>query len=243
MAVISPSVWSMHMGTGAIFGFVAAREPWFSPLRPLEFLVAALVSGLALLILAVVFTLKFTRRDLKKEMIFSLGRLMSVFIITLLVLVFVDKMTHFYEPAREATVYMLAGPSSWVFWGLQIGMGGVIPLVILFNSRWNKTIRGIALAAASVVIGVFFERFYLVIPGAAYPLELYPGEIEGVWGAVGSFPITPVETMLSVGIIALLGLVFVLGLKFMELLPVAESTAAPAPVPSSVPMSEKQPVV
>ncbi|MBI2979738.1 MAG: polysulfide reductase NrfD [Chloroflexi bacterium] len=233
----------VHMGTGAIFGFVAAREPWFSPLRPLEFLVAALASGLALLILAVVFTLKFTRRDLKKEMIFSLGRLMSVFIITLLVLVFVDKMTHFYEPAREATVYMLAGPSSWVFWGLQIGMGGVIPLVILFNSRWNKTIRGIALAAASVVIGVFFERFYLVIPGAAYPLELYPGEIEGVWGAVGSFPITPVETMLSVGIIALLGLVFVLGLKFMELLPVAESTAAPAPVPSSVPMSEKQPVV
>ncbi|MBI4188531.1 MAG: polysulfide reductase NrfD [Chloroflexi bacterium] len=237
--------WAMlvHMGTGAIFGFVAAREPWFSPLRPLEFLVAALASGLALLILAVVLTLKFARRDVKKEMIVSLSRLLPIIIIALLVLVFVDKMTHLYEPGREAAVYMLAGASAWVFWGLQIGMGGVIPLVILFNPRWNKSVRNISLAAASVVVGVFFERFYLVIPGAAYPLDLYPGKIEGVWGATGAFPVRPVETMLAVGILSLLVLVFVLGLKFMELLPVAESTPATAPAPGSALAAEKQPGV
>ncbi|MBI2328210.1 MAG: polysulfide reductase NrfD, partial [Chloroflexi bacterium] len=192
----------VHMGTGAIFGFVAAREPWFSPIKPLEFLAAALASGLALLILAVIFTLKFTGREVKRETITSLGGLLSVFLIILLVLVFVDKVTHFYAPAREATVYMLAGPGSWVFWVLQIGMGAIIPLALLFHPGLSKTIRGVALAAASVVIGVFFERFYLVITGAAYPLDYYPGKIEGVWGVTGSFPITPVETLLSVGIVA-----------------------------------------
>ena len=124
---------------------------------------------------------------------------------------------------------MLTGHFSWIFWGFQIGLGVVIPLAILFYPRLNKTIRGLSLAAASVVIGVFFERFYLVIPGAAYPLPYYPGKIEGVWGATGSFSVTPVETILSVGIVALLGLLFVLGLKYLELLPAIETSEASTP--------------
>ena len=228
----------VHMGTGAIFGFMAAREAWFSPLRPLEFLAAALTSGMALLILAVVVTLKFSGRGIKKEMITSLGGMLSVFIIILLVLVVVDKLTHFYAPSRDAVIYMLAGPSSWVFWGLQIGMGAVIPLAILFHPRLKKTLQGVVLAAASVVVGVFFERYFLVIPGAAYPLHYYPGKIEGVWGITGSFPITPVETMLAVGIAALVVLLFVLGLKYLELLPAIERSEVPAPSETSASASE-----
>jgi len=209
----------VHMGTGAIFGFIAAREAWFSPIKPLEFLAAALTSGIALLIVAVVLTLLFSGRNVKKEMITSLGRMLSIFIIILIILITVDKLTHLYSPERDATIYMLAGPSSWIFWCLQIGMAVVIPLAILFNPRLNKTIRWIFVASLSVVIGIFFERYYLVIPGAAYPQHYYPGHIEGVWGAISSFPLTPVEMVLSVGIIALLGLLFVLGLKYLELLP------------------------
>ena len=239
------------MGTGAIFGFIAAREAWVSPIKPLEFLAAALTSGLALLIVAVIITLKLSGRDVKREMITSLGRMLAIFIIILLVLIAVDKLTHLYSPHREATVYMLAGYYSWIFWGLQIGMGAVIPLAILFNPQLNKTIRWVALAAASVVIGVFFERYYLVIPGAAYPQHYYsPGKIEGVWGALGSFSFAPIEIVLSVGIVAFLGLIFVLGLKYLELLPAKdqvkeetkkttkESKAAPEPTEGSVAPSE-----
>ena len=230
----------VHMGTGAIFGFIAAREAWVSPIKPLEFLAAALTSGLALLIVASILTMRFSGRNVKKEMIASLGRLLSVFIIILLVLITVDKLTHLYSPDRGATVYMLAGHYSWIFWGFQIGMGAVIPLAILFNPRLNKTIRWVALAAASVVIGVFFERYYLVIPGAAYPMHYYPGKIEGVWGALGSFPLTPVEMILSIGIIALLGLVFMLGLKYLELLPAKETQKESVPVEESASKEEEK---
>ncbi len=218
----------VHMGTGAIFGFVAARETWASPIKPFEFLAAAMTSGLALLIVVVILALKFSGRGVKREIVTSMGAMLSVFIIILLILVFVDKLTHFYVPHREATAYMLAGHFSWIFWGFQIGMGAIIPLTILFHTKLNKTIRGVSLAAISVVIGVFFERYYLVIPGAAYPMPYYPGKIEGIWGAVGSFAITPVEIVLSVGIAALLALLFVLGLKYLELLPAIESSEATA---------------
>ncbi len=231
----------VHMGTGAIFGFIAAREAWVSPIKPLEFLAAALTSGVALLILAVILTLKLSGRQVKSEIIASLGRFLTIFIIVLLALITVDKLTHLYSPHREPTLYMLAGHFSWIFWGLQIGMGAVIPLAILSNPRLNKTIRWVAVAAVSVVIGVFFERYYLVIPGAAYPQPYYsPGEIEGVWGALNSFAITPVEMVLSAGIVALLGLLFISGLKYLELLPPKEPVEAPAREPGKAVAEESK---
>jgi len=231
----------VHMGTGAIFGFIAAREAWVSPIKPLEFLAAAVTSGVALLILAVVITLKLTGRKINRDMVVSLGRMLSVFIIILMVLIFVDKMTHFYSPERGATVFMLAGQYSWMFWVLQIGLVAVVPLAILFNPRLNKTVRYVSLAGLSVVVGIFFERYYLVIPGAAYPQHYYPGHIEGVWGKVGTFAIMPAEMILSLGILAIVGLLFVLGLKYLELLP--EKEPEEAPVVEEAPATEETPAV
>jgi molybdopterin-containing oxidoreductase family membrane subunit len=212
----------VHMGTGAIFGFIATRPIFFSPIKPFEFLAAAMVSGLALLIITVVAIFKFTKRRLNQNIIFSLSRLLLSLIIVLAVMVLVDKLTHLYSPDREPILWLLTGPYSWVFWGLQVGLGYVLPMIILSHPRYGKNLKGVMVAAFSVVIGIFGERFALVIPGTAYPLPFYPGKIEGFWGAAGSFPITAVESFMSLGIFTLLGLLFLIGLRNLELLPVDE---------------------
>lgn len=210
----------VHMGTGAIFGFIATRPIYFSPIKPFEFLAAAMVSGLALLMITVVATFKFTKRNLNQELIFSLSRYLRVLIIVLAVMVLVDKLTHLYSPDREPIVWLLTGPHSWIFWILQVGFAYILAILILFHPHFSKTIKGVMVAAFLVVIGIFGERFVLVIPGAAYPLPFYPGKIEGMWGMPGSFPITPVESFMSLGIFTLMGLLFLVGLKNLELLPV-----------------------
>jgi len=238
--------WAMlvHMGTGAIFGFIATREIFNSPVKPLEFLAAAMVSGLALLIISVVLTFKFSRRTVNKDIIISLGRLLSILIIVIFVLVIIDKLTHFYSPNRDSTVFLFTGRYSPIFWIGQIGLAYIVPLVILFNPKTNKSVKWIMIATSSVVIGIFFERFALVIPGLAYPLHFYPGHVEGIWGEVGAFPLMPTEIILSLGIFAFLGVLYFLGLRFLELLPppaepvpeaVAESAVnnAAAPEPST----------
>ena len=209
----------VHMGTGAIFGFIYAREAWFSPIKPFEFLAAAVTSGLALLIVVIVLTLKFTKRDINKDMIASLGGMLKAFIIVLTLFILIDKLTHVYAPHREATLFMLAGQFSWIFWILQIGLVVILPLVILFNPRINKSLKWLTIAAVSVVVGIFFERYYLVIPGAAYPQHFYPGEIQGVYGAVGHFSLMPTEIGLSIGIFAVLALLFMIGLRYLDALP------------------------
>jgi len=221
----------VHMGTGAIFGFIATRPIFFSPIKPFEFLAAAMGSGLALLMIVVVAIFKFTKRRLNQDIIFSLSRLLRLLIIVLAVMVLVDKLTHLYSPDREPIVWLLTGPYSWIFWGLQVGLAYVLPIIILFHPRYGKTLKGVMVAAFSVVIGIFGERFALVIPGTAYPLPFYPGKIEGIWGAAGSFPITPIESFMSLGIFTLMGLFFLLGLKNLELLPVDEE-GKQTPVPA-----------
>jgi len=213
--------WAMltHAGTGAIFGFIATRGTWFSSLSPFEFILAAFASSIALLILVVLIVFRETKRELNKEIIGSLGGLLKAFLIALLLLMIVGELAHIYSPDRAPTMFMLTGPYSWLFWGFQIFLGAIIPLGILFHPKAKRSIIGIVVASVLVVIGIFVKRFYLVIPGLAYPQHYYPGHIEGVWGQVGSFPLTPVELTLSIGIFAFLALIFVLGLKFLDLLP------------------------
>jgi Ni/Fe-hydrogenase subunit HybB-like protein len=219
---------AVHMGTGAIFGLIGNREIFFSPIKPFEFLAAALTSGTSLVILAATGTFKFTGRVIAKDLVLSLGRLLSGMILVLVVMVFIDKLTHLYFPNRESTLYLFTGSYWFLFWVFQIGMGIVLPLILLLHPRTGKTVGGIVLAAASVVVGVFGERAALVIPGTAHPQPLFPGHIEGIWGMPGVFPITIWETVLSLGIVSYIGLLFVLGLKFLEILPAREGEAARA---------------
>jgi len=213
---------------------MAVREAWFSPIKPLEFLTAAVTSGVALLIVVLILTMKFTGRNLRKDMVISLSRLLIAFICILALLIFLDKMTHLYAPERQAVLYSLTGHYAWIFWCLQIGLVVIIPLaILLILPRFNQKLRSIKwifIASLSVVVGVFFERFFLVIPQAAFPQQYYPGHIEGIWGTVGTFAFTPVEMLISLGIFTMVGLLFLLGLKFLKALPekTAEELAAAA---------------
>ncbi len=219
-------LWAMgvHSFTGAIFGLIGTREVMASPIKPFEFIAAAITSGTALLTLVILATFRYTRRPLDKKIVTALGRMLSIVIIVLLVMVFFDKLTHIYFPAREGVLFLFSGPYWWLFWVFQIGMGIALPLAVLFHPKAGKSVKGIVIACSSVVLGVLGERAAIVIPGTAEVQQLFSGDIQGIWGTPGVFPITLWETLLTVGIVCLVALLFVLGLKYLELLPAAEAS-------------------
>lgn len=233
-------LWAIgvHSFTGEIFGLVGAREILHSPIKPFEFIAAALTSGTALLIIVVVAAFKFSNRYIDKKVVLSLGRLLSMIIIVLFVMVFFDKLTHIYVPQRKGTVFLFTGPYWWLFWIFQIGMGIVTPLIILFHPKAGKSIKGVVVASISVAIGVLGERAAVIIPGTANVQQLYPGNIEGVWGAPGIFLITFWETALTLGIVGLVTLLFVLGLKYLPLLPAGAEGEESKPAEATASESE-----
>lgn len=234
--------WAMltHGGTGAIFGFIGARETWFSALSPFEFILAAFASSIPLLTLVLLLVFKSTGRKIDWSVIGSLAGLTKIFLISLIIAMLVNELTHIYPSDRSAIMYMLFGHYAWLFWALQIFLGIVIPLFLLFYKKTRASPVALIAGSILVVIGIFIKRYYLVIPGAAYPQHYYPGHIEGVYGALGRFTLTPVEIGWALGMCAFLALVFILGLKYLELLPAKEDEGQVSASLEGAPAAEEQ---
>jgi molybdopterin-containing oxidoreductase family membrane subunit len=119
VASVTVVAWALavHTGTGAIFAFVP-RELYNSPLLPPSFVAAALSSGAALMILVLVPLFKFTKRPLDDGLITWLGRLLAVFIVLTLYMLFLENLHRFYlVESREAARYFLFGGfHSVLFW-------------------------------------------------------------------------------------------------------------------------------
>ena len=224
MALIAV-IWAIlvHSGTGAIFGFVP-RELYQSPLLPPSFISAALSSGTALMILVILSLFRITKRPLDGELVVRLGRLLAVFVVIVMYFLFVENAYRLYiGESREAAHYFLFDRvMGTVFWGGLIITGSIIPAVLLFHPKTGRSVRAIATASVMVVFGVLCERYLIVIPGQTHPPDLLPGmEITGSPIAEGivTYSISIYEILQAVGVAAMVGLAFVVGLRAMKLLP------------------------
>lgn len=220
-------IWAIgvHSGTGAIFGFVSSRELYHSPLTPPSFVAAALSSGTALIIILLVLTFKSTNRFLDPQLIAGLGRLLVAFVLVVLYFILVENLTRGYSPADYEAIYFLLFSGNiycLIFWLGLILIGSIIPAIILFNPRTKNSVKWIVSASVLVVFGVLCERFIIVIPGQILPLKLFPGkELSSPFmdGAIGSYFISLPEISVAVGISAIIGILYILGIKFFPLLP------------------------
>lgn len=206
-----PLAVMFHGGVGALFGVVAARPHWHSGLFPILFLLSALVSGGALLTLvAVVFQDGLTRN---RETVLALGRL----VLGLLLLDVLFQASEFLIAFRggipghiAGLQLVIRGPYWWVFWGWQIVVGTVAPVLLLVLPTRNNPVW-VGMAGLLIAGGLFGLRLNIVIPGLAVE------EIRGLGQAVASmrvhahyFPSLS-EWLMTAGIVGLGLVLFGLG--------------------------------
>jgi len=218
-------LWAIlvHSGTGAIFGLVP-RGMYKSPLLPPSFIVAALSSGTALMILIILGLFRLTKRPLDTKPILWIGRLLGVFIVGVVYFVFIENAHRYYlvETRAAEHYFLFGGFHSLLFWVGMVLVGAVVPTTILFGRKSGDSIPWVAAAAVMVVAGVLCERYLIVIPGLSHPPDLVPGwritQSAVEEGIVGYCP-TSYEVVQALGVVALIGLTFIWGLKLLKLLP------------------------
>ena len=219
----------VHSGTGAIFGF-GARVLYESPMLPATFVAAAMASGIALIIVTIVILFELTRRHVDDELILWLGRLMAVTLTVVVYFVFVENAYRYYvvELREAAHYYLFGGWHSVLFWVGLVCCGLGAPLVIIFNPRTGRSVSWVAFASILVLIGVWCERYVIVLPGLTHPPELFPGmEISGSGAVEGvaHYSVSLVEIVQAIGVFGFIGFLFVFGLKVLKILP-TEARAA-----------------
>lgn len=215
----------VHSGTGAIFGFVGAREMYHSPLLPPSFIAAALSSGTALMIIVLFLTFRWTGRRLDEGLLHRLASYLAAFIAVVAYFVFIENITRAYWPANYHSAEFLLlslNKYSLIFWVGMIGCGLLFPFLILVNPPTGKNTGWILFACALVVIGVLAERYIIVVPGQVFPLEQFPGATvvsDFQDGAFVDYEISLSEMMYGGGIASFVFLLYVLGLRFFEIMP------------------------
>ncbi|ROQ91036.1 NrfD/PsrC family molybdoenzyme membrane anchor subunit [Desulfosoma caldarium] len=168
LSLISLPVGLLFYGTnGAFFAILMNRPLWNSALTPLLFIVAAVLSGGALIAFL---THVFLKDD---ELVTSLGRAV---LYCLLVFLFLEALQFFvgYQAnvlSVVAALNLIAfGDYWWTFWIFHLGLGSFIPLLILLFQKDSP--GAVAWACALIVLTFLAVRFNFVIPDlAVYKLE------------------------------------------------------------------------
>lgn len=230
----------VHSGTGAIFGF-GARMLYESPLLPASFVAAAMASGTALMILVIVALFRATRRPVDDELVLWLGRFLAVCIIVVVYFLFMENAYRAYvvELRHAALYYLFEGFHGLLFWGGLVILGLIVPMVILFNHRTGRSIRWVVIASTMVVFGVLCERYVIVIPGLTHPPELFPGmEVigPGLREGIVDYTVSFAEIVQALGVLGVIGFLFMWGLKTFKLLP-TEARALAQPASAKAPVS------
>ncbi|RPJ04247.1 MAG: oxidoreductase [Deltaproteobacteria bacterium] len=170
-----PLALMVHGYTGFILALGKARVLWNTAIMPPIFLVSAMVSGLAMMILIVIvkdFILQRGKAP-NRDLIYALGKFLVASIVLDLILIGIDLtvlLTSTTE-AYKAALMLLHGQFRFLFLGVEIILGAILPILLLLSPFTRRSIPAFALASVLVMIGIFAMRCIMVIGGLTVPLS------------------------------------------------------------------------
>lgn len=212
-------------GTGSIFGFLVAREPWNSALLAPLFIVMSFSFGLAVFVLVLMASFRWSGRALGDVVLNRLGKLLGVFVAAVLYFVAVQHLTNLYIARQhEVERFFLwdGGIYPALFWFGQILVGSIVPLVLLFAPGASRSRGAIALAALCVIAGGLAQLYVIIIGGQAYPQLMFPDkDVASSFfdGVVAAYAPSLPEVALGAGGVALALALTAVALKVLPFLP------------------------
>ena len=220
-------VWRLILttGTGSIFGFLVARQAYDAALLAPMFITMSFSFGLAIFLLVLMASYKWTERPLGDAIIYRLKNLLGVFVAAVLYFVMVYHFTNLYATEHhgvEKFILMDGGIYTKLFWLVQIGLGSLLPLVLLYHPTIGKSRSAIGTACGLIIVGGFAQLYVILIGGQAYPLEMFPGyEVSSSFfdGGINSYSPSIWEITLGVGGVAVALLVVTVAVRVLRFLP------------------------
>lgn len=218
---------SVHTVTAWIFSLAPAREFWHTALMGPWFVVSALDCGTALVLIVVIALRKAGYLKLDQTNIDKLAKMLAVFVCVDLYFFACELITSGYFGESDVAGMLVTGPLAPFFW-TQITLMG-IALILLFVPRL-RTSAGVVAASALVIVAVFCKRAQILLGGFQianlefaqtanpYTLTFWQGGAFDAYQELIYWP-TALEFGVALGVVALGVLIFLLGLRLLDLKP------------------------
>jgi len=214
--IVIPIAVSVHTVIGWIFA-MTLRPMWHSTIFGPYFVMGAIYSGIAAILVAMVILTRVyhLERYFKPVHFDYLGRMLLLFSILWFYFTFAEYLTVFYgaEPAEMRTFWAkVTGPFALPFWTMVAGCF-VIPLTLMAR-RATRTPRGTFVAGIAVLIGMWLERFNIVVPTSVNPIW----ELE----TLGRYLPTWIELSIMAATFAGFVLLYMIATKFIPIVSIWE---------------------
>jgi len=227
VAGFSAFIWRLILttGTGSIFGFLVARQAYDTAILAPMFIIMSFAFGLAIFILILMGIYKWSDRPLGDSILFRLKNLLGVFIGAVLYFVLAYHLTNLYITENhgvEQFILMDGGVYTKLFWIVQILLGSLLPLALLYHPSTGKSRGWIGIASLLVIIGGLAQMYVIIIGGQAYPMEMFPGkEVVSSFadGVIGSYTPSLPEIILGIGGVAVALAATFVGVRVLRFLP------------------------
>lgn len=216
MAVlVIPIAVSVHTVVSWVFA-MTIQPMWHSTIFGPYFVVGAIFSGIAAIIIAMALIRRiyFLHNYIKPIHFNHLGLLLLVMSLLWFYFTFAEHLTTYYggEPSHLTVFYSkLTGPFAPVFWTMAVACF-IIPVPILAWSR-TRTVTGTVIASVSVTIGMWLERYTIVVPTLSHPRLPW---------AEGRYTPTWVEIAITLSFAATFFLLYMLFTKFFPIVSIWE---------------------
>ncbi len=219
-------LWRLALttATGSIFGFLVARAGYNSALYAPMFIIYSFSYGLAVFILVQSIMYKWNEIQVDERILTRLKNLLAIFIAASLYFTAVLHLTNMYFAKQwefERFILVEGGIYPLLFWGGQVFLGGVVPLLLIFSPAGRHPAT-VFVAALLVVLGGHFQMYVTIIGGQAFPLDLFPGYAEASSfydGAAHPYVPTVWEFLLGVGGIAIAFLITTAAVRVLKFMP------------------------
>ena len=216
MAVlVIPIAVSVHTVVSFVFS-MTIQPAWHSSIFGPYFVAGAIFSGIAALIvaMAIVRRIYHLQAYLKPVHFRYLGQLLLVMTLLWFYLTFAEYLTGYYgnEPEEMKVFWSkFTGPFWPTFWAM-LALNFVVPMAFLVNLR-NHAVGKTVVASVAVVLGMWLERFNIVVPTLSNPRLPFP--VTHYWP-------TWVEWGETAGSFGLFILLYVLFVKFFPIISIWE---------------------
>jgi molybdopterin-containing oxidoreductase family membrane subunit len=197
------------------------------------FVAGAIFSGIAGLLIAMAVLRRFLHLEAYLHPVHfeNLGKLMLVMALLWGYFVFNERLVTYYgnEPA-EMTVFWQTQSEGYapLYWTMVIG-NFVLPFVLMGIKRF-RTITGCVIASIGVIVGMWLERFLIIVPSLGHKYLPY---------SFGRYSPQPVEIIITTATFAAMCLLYVLFAKFVPIVSMWELKAGEHP-PQLIPPATEE---
>ena len=219
MKLMSVAILAIAVSVHSVVAYdfsMSIAPTWHSTIFAPYFVVGAIFSGIAALVLVMVVLRRTMRLEeyLRETHFVNLGKLLLLMSLVWLYFTFSEHLTTWYgnRPGEMRVTAVREGGLYGILFWTMVACNFVVPFVLLGISKL-RSIATIAVSSATVIVGMWLERFLIVVPPLATP---------HLAAAEGAYAPSWVELSITGGTFAAMVLLYLLFVKAVPIIAIWE---------------------